>query len=56
VESQEAFFVKHAAPFIEDLTAADAGRMSRDKQSLMQLLHPAHMGRKFQALWARRGA
>jgi hypothetical protein len=41
---------------IEALTASEAGRLSRDKLSLLQLLHPAHMGQKFQALWAvRRG-
>jgi SAM-dependent MidA family methyltransferase len=55
VESQEAFFVKHAGAFIEALAAAGAGLVSREKQSLMQLLHPAHMGQKFQALWALRG-
>ena len=33
----------------------EAGRLSRDKLSLLQLLHPAHMGQKFQALWAARG-
>jgi len=54
VESQEAFFTRHAAAFIEALVAAQAGRMSRDKLSLLQLLHPAHMGQKFQVLWALR--
>jgi SAM-dependent MidA family methyltransferase len=56
VESQEAFFVRHAAGFIEALTSAEAGRVSRDKLSLMQLIHPVHMGRKFQALWALKGS
>ena len=54
VESQEAFFVHHAADFIAGLAAAQAGRLSREKLSLMQLIHPSHMGQKFQALWARR--
>jgi len=54
VESQEAFFVRHAASFIESLMAAEAARVSRDKLSLMQLLHPANMGQKFQVLWATR--
>jgi SAM-dependent MidA family methyltransferase len=54
VESQEAFFTRHAAGFIESLAAAEAGRMSRDKLALLQLLHPAHMGQKFQVLWALR--
>ena len=54
VESQEAFFVHHAGGYIADLTAREAGRLSREKQSLQQLIHPAHMGQKFQALWALR--
>jgi SAM-dependent MidA family methyltransferase len=54
VESQEAFFARHAGGFIEAFTASEAGRVSRDKLSLLQLLHPANMGQKFQALWALR--
>jgi SAM-dependent MidA family methyltransferase len=54
VESQEAFLARHAGGFIEAFTAAEAGRVSRDKLSLLQLLHPAHMGQKFQVLWALR--
>jgi SAM-dependent MidA family methyltransferase len=52
VESQEAFFALHCGPLIESLTTSEAGRLSRDKLSLLQLLHPAHMGQKFQAMWA----
>jgi SAM-dependent MidA family methyltransferase len=55
VESQEAFWVHHAGAFIQAFTAAEATRTSPDKQSLVQLLHPAHMGQKFQVLWGRRG-
>ena len=54
IESQEAFFVKHAAPVLSRLTAAEAGRFSSRKLGVMQLLHPGNMGRKFQVLWARR--
>jgi SAM-dependent MidA family methyltransferase len=54
VESQEAFLTRHAEAFIEAFTAAEAGRVSRDKLSLLQLLHPAHMGQRFQVLWALR--
>jgi SAM-dependent MidA family methyltransferase len=54
VESQEAFFVHHAAPALGRLTAAEAGRFSRRKLDVMQLLHPGNMGRKFQVLHARR--
>jgi SAM-dependent MidA family methyltransferase len=52
VESQEAFFVRHSGDTIAALAASEVGRMSREKRSLLQLLHPAHMGQKFQALWA----
>lgn len=52
VESQEAFFVRHAADFIAKVTAAEAAHFSSKKQSLMQLLHPAHLGQKFQVLHA----
>lgn len=54
IESQEAFFVSHAAPVLGRLTAAEAGRFSPRKLSVMQLLHPGNMGRAFQVLWARR--
>ena len=50
VESQEAFFIKRAGPALQNLMAAEAGTFSPRKQALMQLLHPAHMGQKFQAL------
>jgi SAM-dependent MidA family methyltransferase len=52
VESQESFFVHHAAEFLAKATAAEAGRFSEKKLSLLQLLHPSHLGQKFQALWA----
>jgi SAM-dependent MidA family methyltransferase len=52
LESQEAFFTRNSGEAIAAIVAAEAGRMSRDKLSLLQLLHPAHMGQKFQALWA----
>lgn len=54
VESQEAFFVRHASAAIESLLATVETGPGRDRRSLTQLLHPAHMGRKFQALWAMR--
>jgi len=56
VESQEAFFTRHSGSFIEAFLASEAGRVGREKLSLLQLLHPAHMGQKFQVLWALRGA
>ncbi len=55
VESQEAFFVHHAAATLAARTASEAGLTSAQKRSLMQLLHPAHLGQKFQVLHAWRG-
>jgi SAM-dependent MidA family methyltransferase len=52
LESQEGFFIHHSGGVIAAEMAAEAGRLSREKLSLLQLLHPAHMGQKFQALWA----
>ncbi len=52
LESQEAFFIRHAADYLAATTAAEAGRFSPKKLSLQQLLHPAHLGQKFQALHA----
>lgn len=54
LESQEAFFVHHAADFLARTVAAEAAGFSRRKQSLLQLLHPAHLGSKFQVLHALR--
>jgi len=55
VESQESFFIHHAAEYIAATTAAEAARFSPKKLSLLQLLHPSHLGQKFQVLHARRG-
>ena len=55
LESQEAFFVRHAADYLAAATAAEGARFSPKKLSLLQLLHPAHLGQKFQALHAWRG-
>lgn len=54
LESQEAFLVRRCAAFIERLAAQQAQGLGRDKLSLLQLMHPANMGQKFQALWALR--
>ncbi len=54
VESQEAFFIHHAAAFIAATSAAQAAQFSQRKLALMQLLHPAHLGQKFQVLHALR--
>jgi SAM-dependent MidA family methyltransferase len=52
IESQESFFVHHAANFLAEAMTAEAGRFSEKKLGLLQLLHPSHLGQKFQALWA----
>lgn len=52
LESQEAFFIRHAGEFIAAASAADAKGFSLRKMSLLQLLHPSHMGQKFQVLHA----
>lgn len=54
VESQESFFMHHAADTLAAITAAEASSFSLRKRMLMQLLHPANMGQKFQALHALR--
>ena len=54
VESQESFFTRHAAAELAAITAAEAGSFSPRKRMVMQLLHPANMGQKFQALHALR--
>src|SRR5271165_1484529 len=54
VESAEAFFTRNCGEFIAAVAAAEAGRLSREKLSLLQLLHPANLGQSFQALWALR--
>ncbi len=54
VESQEAFFIHHAGGFLSAAMAAEAARTSQRKLAFLQLLHPSHMGQKFQVLHARR--
>jgi SAM-dependent MidA family methyltransferase len=54
VERQEAFFMRHAAPEIEKILAEGEGAFSPMRQTLQELLHPAHLGGKFQVLAARR--
>ena len=54
LETHEAFFIRHATSLIAETSAAEAHHFSRRKNALMQLLHPAHLGQKFQVLHARR--
>ncbi|NDV62517.1 hypothetical protein G0Q06_08650 [Puniceicoccales bacterium CK1056] len=55
LQKQEAFFMHHSERLITQIVAASPPGFSREKQTLMQLLHPDNMGHKFQALHARRG-
>lgn len=54
LERQEAFFVKHAPQAIERIIMANDATMSREKQTLKELIYPGHMGHKFQVLSAKR--
>ncbi len=54
VDSQESFFMHHASRTLAAITAAEASSFSLRKRMVMQLLHPANMGQKFQALYALR--
>lgn len=54
VESQEQFFIHHAGESLSRIMSAEASRLSQRKLALMQLLHPSHLGQKFQVLHARR--
>lgn len=54
LQSQEAFFVHHASAAAEAIVRDSAGDFSRERQTLMELLHPSHMGQRFQVLHALR--
>jgi SAM-dependent MidA family methyltransferase len=55
LQRQEAFFMHHSEGLISRLIQAAPPGFSRDKQTLMELIHPDNMGHKFQALHASRG-
>jgi SAM-dependent MidA family methyltransferase len=54
LDFQETFFIRHAAEFIAATSAAEAARFSQRKLALLQLLHPSHLGQKFQVLYGLR--
>jgi SAM-dependent MidA family methyltransferase len=54
LDFQESFFIHHAGEFIAAVSAADAAGFSSRKLGLLQLLHPSHLGQKFQVLHALR--
>lgn len=51
LESQESFLVQRAAKAAESIVRGNAGQFSSDRQTLMELIHPANMGQRFQVLW-----
>ena len=51
LQSLESFFITHAREEIKIILENYAKTFNQEKQSLIQLLHPAHMGQKFQALY-----
>jgi len=53
LESQEQFFIHHAQSAIAAVVSGKIG-LDRDKQTLMELIHPHHMGTRFQCLHGRR--
>lgn len=56
LQKQESFFVHHAINVIEGIINKRNGKyIDVDRMTLNELLHPAHMGHKFQVLWAIRG-
>lgn len=55
VESQEAFFLKHARSAVEALVTGSPRGPDPRKLQLQQLIHPALQGQKFQVLTAMRG-
>ena len=55
LESQESFLVKRAARGAESIITSTAGYFSAERQTLMELIHPANMGQRFQVLWAKKG-
>lgn len=54
LQTQESFLLRHAGEAIAAIVAAEAARLSQRKLSLMQLVHPSHLGQKFQVLHALR--
>jgi len=51
LESQESFFVQRAQRAAAAIVSDTAGNFSAKRQTLMELIHPAHMGQRFQVLW-----
>ena len=52
LQSQEAFFVIHAQDRIKEILSQSQFTFSHTKQTLLELIHPANMGQKFQTFHA----
>jgi SAM-dependent MidA family methyltransferase len=52
--TQEAFFMRHAQPAIRRILESTAPGLSRQRQTLKELLHPGNLGHAFKALFAQR--
>ncbi len=51
LESQESFFVQRSGKATETIVREMAWTLSKERQTLMELIHPANMGQRFQVLW-----
>ena len=51
LQSQESFFVHHGHKVAETIVSESSWSLSKRRQTLMELIHPSHMGQRFQALW-----
>lgn len=54
LERQEAFFMRRARSTIESIATAQTQAFSRDRMTLMEILHPDNLGSRFQILSATR--
>ena len=54
LRTQESFLVHHSQPVLQRILAEAGSGFSPEKQTLMELLHPRHLGTRFMALSARR--
>ena len=52
LQSQESFFVHHAEECMKNILSDAQFAFSKNKQTLLELIHPANMGQKFQTLHA----
>lgn len=54
LETQEFFFVQRAQRAAESIINESPGMFNPARQTLMELIHPGNMGRRFQVLWGLR--